>query len=95
MIRDAKSSRRRRRTTRQSPRISCVASRQALASARRRARGWLRAQRARLSRKSSIGQALAYVTRHWDGLCVFLDNGRVEMDSNLVENLIRPLTLNR
>ncbi len=54
---------------------------------------WLRAQRERLSRKSPMGEALAYFTRHWDGLCVFLDDGRVEMDSNPVENLIRPLTL--
>ena len=32
---------------------------------------------------------------HWDGLRVFLDDGRVEMDSNPVENLIRPLALTR
>ncbi len=56
---------------------------------------WLRAQADRLSRKSPMGQALAYLTRHWEGLCVFLADGRVEMDSNPVENLIRPLTLNR
>lgn len=56
---------------------------------------WLRAQRERLSRKSRMGEALAYFIRHWDGLCVFLDDGRIEMDSNPVENLIRPLTLNR
>ena len=42
-----------------------------------------------------MGQALGYLMNHWDGLCVYLDDGRVEMDSNPVENLIRPLTLNR
>lgn len=42
-----------------------------------------------------MGGAVAYLLNHWDGLCVFLDDGRVEMDSNPVENLIRPLTLNR
>jgi transposase len=56
---------------------------------------WIGEQRARLSRKSPMGTALAYIANHWDGLCVFLDDGRVEMDSNPVENLIRPLALNR
>ena len=56
---------------------------------------WIAEQRARLSRKSKMGTALAYIANHWERLCVFLDDGRVEMDSNPVENLIRPLTLNR
>jgi transposase len=56
---------------------------------------FIRAQRERLSRKSNMGKALAYLVNHWDGLCVYLDDGRVEMDNNPVENLIRPLTLNR
>lgn len=55
----------------------------------------IRAQRERLSPKSNMGQALAYLANHWQGLCVYLDDGRVEMDSNPVENLIRPLALNR
>ena len=38
---------------------------------------------------------MAYIARHWDGLRVFLDDGRVEMDSNSVENLITPVALNR
>jgi len=56
---------------------------------------FVRAQRELVSRKSSMGQALGYLMNHWDGLCVYLDDGRIEMDSNPVENLIRPLTLNR
>ena len=56
---------------------------------------WLREQRARLSAKSRLGEALTYIARHWDGLLVFLEDGRVEMDTNCVENLIRPLALNR
>lgn len=56
---------------------------------------FLRAQAQRLSPKSPMGGAVAYLLNHWDGLCVFLDDGRVEMDSNPVENLIRPLALNR
>jgi transposase len=56
---------------------------------------FIRAQRERLSSKSNMGQALAYLANHWQGLCLYLDDGRVEMDSNPVENLIRPLALNR
>jgi transposase len=56
---------------------------------------FIRAQRERLSPKSGMGQALAYLANHWEGLCLYLDDGRVEMDNNPVENLIRPLALNR
>ena len=56
---------------------------------------WLREQRARVSPKSRLGEKLAYIARYWDGLQVFLADGRVEMDSNAVENLARPIALNR
>jgi transposase len=56
---------------------------------------WIDEQHRRLSPKSNMAKALAYILRHWDGLCVFLDDGRVEMDSNPVENAIRPAPLNR
>jgi transposase len=56
---------------------------------------FLRAQAARLSGRSEMGKAVAYLLNHWDGLTLFLDDGRVEMDTNLVENQIRPLTLTR
>ena len=56
---------------------------------------WLRKQRARISPKSRLGEKLAYIANHWDGLQAFLTDGRVEMDNNIVENTIRPLALNR
>ena len=56
---------------------------------------WLKRQRARVSAKSRLGEKLAYIGNHWEGLQVFLTDGRVEMDSNVVENTIRPLALNR
>ena len=46
-------------------------------------------QRARVSPKSRLGEKLAYIGNHWEGLQVFLTDGRVEMDSNVVENTIR------
>ena len=56
---------------------------------------WLQAQRLRISAKSRLGEKLAYIHRHWDGLQTFLADGRVEIDSNSVENLVRPIALNR
>lgn len=56
---------------------------------------WLASARARISTKSRMGEKLAYFANHWQGLQVFLEDGRVEMDTNPVENAIRPLTLQR
>ena len=42
-----------------------------------------------------MGEKLGYIHRHWDGLQIFLTDGRVDMDTNPVENTIRPITLNR
>jgi len=56
---------------------------------------WLREKRARLSGKSRLGEKLAYIANHWEGLQVFLTDGRVEIDSNPVENRIRPIALGR
>ncbi|TVS19693.1 MAG: IS66 family transposase [Gammaproteobacteria bacterium] len=56
---------------------------------------WLQAQHRKISSKSRLGEKLAYIHNHWDGLQTFLTDGRVEIDSNRVENLIRPIALNR
>jgi len=56
---------------------------------------WLIAHRARVSAKSPIGEALKYIAKYWDGLCLFLTDGRIELDSNAVERTIRPIALNR
>lgn len=56
---------------------------------------WLRAQKERLSGSSKMGEAVRYILKSWEPLCVFLEDGRVEMDSNRVENLIRPHALTR
>src|SRR5258705_11840921 len=44
---------------------------------------------------SKLGEALAYGLNHGDGLVQFLDDGRIEIDSNTVERSIRPLVLTR
>lgn len=45
--------------------------------------------------KSPIGQAIAYPLNRWKKLEIFLLDGRVEIDTNLLENKIRPLALGR
>ncbi len=47
------------------------------------------------SMKSTLGQAICYTMKLWDGLNVFLSDGRVEMDNNAVGNTIRPIALLR
>ena len=56
---------------------------------------WLRAQRARISKKSRLGEKLSYIANHWPELIRFLEDGRIETDTNSVENRIRPLVLTR
>ena len=55
----------------------------------------LRTVRARISRKSRLGEKLSYIAKHMEGLQLFLEDGTVEMDSNVVERIIRPIALNR
>jgi hypothetical protein len=38
--------------------------------------------RAQVSAKSPTGAALKYIAKYWDGLILFLTDGRIEMDSN-------------
>ncbi|SEG34540.1 IS66 family transposase, partial [Jhaorihella thermophila] len=56
---------------------------------------WLTTHRARVSAKSPLGEALKYIAKYWDGLTLFLNDGRIEIDSNTVERTIRPIALNR
>nr|WP_245510779.1 transposase [Antarcticimicrobium sediminis] len=56
---------------------------------------WRQNQRLRISAKSRLGEKLTYIHRQWDGLQTFLHDGRVEIVSNAVENLIRPIALTR
>ena len=56
---------------------------------------WLMARLAEVSTKSPLAEAIRYTLGHWDGLTVFLDDGRVEVDSDTVERTIRPIALGR
>lgn len=56
---------------------------------------WFEQQFGRVSAKSTTAEAIRYALNQWDGLVRFLDDGRIEIDSNTVERSIRPLVLNR
>ena len=58
-------------------------------------RQYLDARNRQVSAKSRLGEAIRYALTRWDGLSCFLDDGRVDLDSNTVERSIRPLALNR
>lgn len=45
--------------------------------------------------RGRLPEKLDHIHRHWDSPQIFLTDGRVEMDTNPVENTIRPITLNR
>jgi len=56
---------------------------------------WLEDNLTRMSKGSTLAEAIAYGLNHWDGLVRYLDDGRIEIDSNTVERSIRPLALTR
>jgi hypothetical protein len=45
--------------------------------------------------KSPMGQAIDYALNQWGALGVYLGNGLVEIDNNLVENAIRPTAVGK
>jgi transposase len=58
-------------------------------------KAWFELQLTRVSGKAKIAEHIRYALNHWDGLTQFLDDGRIELDTNIVERSIRPLVLNR
>jgi hypothetical protein len=56
---------------------------------------WLLEHVPRVPGWSDLAKAMRYTLRHWDGLNLYLDDGRLEMDTNVVERAIRPVTITR
>ena len=56
---------------------------------------WLTELLGRLSGRSTLAQAIRYALNHWKGLIRFLDDGRFELDTNIVERAMRPVSLGR
>lgn len=49
----------------------------------------------RILPQSSLGQAISYALGQWESLAVYLQDGTIEIDNNLVENAIRPTALGK
>ena len=56
---------------------------------------WLEAQLPLIPGASELAKAIRYPLSRWDGLNRFLNDGRIEMDTNPVERAIRPVSLGR
>lgn len=63
--------------------------------ARRSLAPWLREQLGYISQKTKLADAIRYAVSRLDGLTRFIDDGRIEINSNTVERSIRPIALNR
>jgi transposase len=58
-------------------------------------KAWFEERLKTLSAKSPTAEAIRYGLNHWEGLLRFLDDGRIELDTNSVERAMRPIALNR
>jgi transposase len=58
-------------------------------------KAWLEKTLLQLPRGSTLAQVIRYGLTRWDGFTLFLDDGRVEIDSNTVERSMRPIVLTR
>src|SRR5712691_8748055 len=56
-------------------------------------KAWLEECLARLSGKSVLAGAILYALNQWDGLVRFLEDGRIELDTNAVERSIGRIDL--
>ncbi len=56
---------------------------------------WLKEKSEALSKSSTLKEDVNYAFNHWDGLLRYLDDGKLEIDSNFVERSIRPIAILR
>lgn len=58
-------------------------------------RKWLNDHLGQVPPKSQLGMALHYAHAEWEFLIRYLEDGRLEIDNNMVENAIRPFAVGR
>ncbi|MCP5066992.1 MAG: IS66 family transposase [bacterium] len=58
-------------------------------------RDWLDASMGSVPPQSLTGKAMFYLDRQWPKLVRVLDDGRIPLDTNRVENAIRPFVVGR
>ncbi len=58
-------------------------------------RDWLQNKVHHVAPKSLLGKAIKYALNEWPKLLVYLQDGKIPIDNNLVENAIRPFVIGR
>ncbi len=58
-------------------------------------KGWLETKQPLTPPKGLLGQAISYTLSNWKKLIIYLQDGRLRPDNNLVENAIRPFVVGR
>jgi len=58
-------------------------------------KNWLEANQPLTPPKGLLGQAIGYTLANWEKLIIYLQDGRLRPDNNLVENAIRPFVVGR
>ena len=58
-------------------------------------RQWLEAVRAKTAPRSALAKAIQYALNRWPALVRYVDDGRINIDNNPVENAIRGIALGR
>jgi transposase len=58
-------------------------------------KSWLDETQHQVPPQSHIGKAIAYALNQWHLLIKYIDHGEVEIDTNRLENMIRPFALGR
>jgi transposase len=58
-------------------------------------KSWYERHRRRLSAKSKLGKALQYALSRWDALTRYTSDGRLNIDNNLSERLLRGIAVTR
>ena len=56
---------------------------------------WLESQLSRVPGRSGLAETIRYTLARWSALCRFLEDGRIELDTNTVERAVRPVALGR
>jgi hypothetical protein len=56
---------------------------------------WLDVTKAQVPPKSLTGRAVGYALSQWNSLCRYVEDGRLEIDNNRIENAIRPFVIGR
>jgi transposase len=57
--------------------------------------GWMRTERARLSRHADVAKAMDYMLKRWAAFTCFLDDGRICLTNNAAERALRGIALGR